>query len=186
MDDETRGVIQSQLAAGERLLWHGRPAQGIVLRSADVFLIPFSLLWGGFAFFWEYSVISMDKAPLFFMLWGIPFVAAGLYMIGGRFLVDEKQRATTFYGVTSQRVIIVSGISSRKVKSLNLRTLSDLSLDEKAKGNGSISFGPSHLFAQWTAGISWPGMPSVAPSFEMVDGARAVFETIRKAQGAAT
>lgn len=185
LDDETQNVIQGQLASGERLLWHGRPEQGILFRPADAFMIPFSLLWGGFVLFWEYSAISME-APLFFVLWGIPFVAVGLYMIVGRFLVDAKQRATTFYGVTSQRVIIVSGISSRKVKSLNLRTLSDLSLDERARGNGSISFGASHPFAQWTGGMPWPGMPSLSPAFERVEGARSVFEIIRKAQGAAT
>jgi hypothetical protein len=179
-------VIRSQLGPGERLLWHGRPVQGIVFKRADAFMIPFSLLWGGFAFFWEYTVIATDKAPLFFRLWGIPFVGVGLYMIVGRFLFDAKQRATTFYGVTSQRVVIVSGMSSRKVKSLNLRTLSDLSLDERAEGKGSISFGPSNPFAQWTSGMVWPGMQQSAPTFELIDGARSVFEIIRKAQRTAT
>src|SRR6266850_5154513 len=123
-------VIASELGACERLLWSGRPAQGIVLRPSDAFLIPFSLLWGGFAMFWEYLVVTTARAPFFFMLWGIPFVCMGLHLIFGRFLLDAKQRSNTFYGVTNQRIIIVSGISSRKIKSLNVRTLSDVSLDE--------------------------------------------------------
>ena len=180
-----QNVIQARLATGERLLWEGRPTQGIVFRAADAFMIPFSLLWGGFAFFWEYSVLSMVRTPLFFALWGIPFVAAGLYLIVGRFVVDAKQRANTLYGVTNQRVVIVSGILNSKIKSLNLRTLSDLTLDERSSGKGNISFGPTSPFAQWTGGLAWPGMSSPTPAFELVEGARSVFEIIRQAQGAA-
>lgn len=181
-----QNVIQAQLTSGERLLWEGRPTQGIVFRPADAFMIPFSLLWGGFAFFWEYSVLSTDEALLFLALWGIPFVAIGLYLIVGRFVLDAKQRANTFYGVTNQRVIIASGILNSRVKSLNLRTLSDLTLDERSSGKGSISFGATNPFAQWTGGMAWPGMSSSTPAFELVESARSVFEIIRKAQGAAT
>ncbi len=62
-------------------------------------MIPFSLLWCGFAIFWEVSVLSTD-GPLIFKLWGIPFVIVGLYMAVGRFFIDAKQRAKMYYGVT--------------------------------------------------------------------------------------
>jgi hypothetical protein len=185
LNNETESAIRSQLSPEERLLWDGRPRQGIFFRPADAFMIPFSLLWGGFALFWEYSVVSMDKAPLFFMLWGIPFVAVGLYFIFGRFFVDARQRANTSYGVTNQRVIIVSGILTKKVKSLNVRSLSDLSLDEKSNGSGTISFGASGYPAFWPSGMAWPGIPSPAPAFELRENARTVFEIIRKAQASA-
>ena len=174
-------VIVSELGPGERLLWSGRPAQGIVLRPSDAFLIPFSLLWGGFAMFWEYSVVTAAKAPFFFMLWGIPFVAVGLHFIFGRFLVDAKQRSNTFYGVTNQRIIIVSGVLTRKIKSLNIRTLSDVSLDERAGGTGSVTFGPSTGPSWLSTGTAWPGTPST-PAFEMIEHPRRVFDVILKAQ----
>lgn len=186
MNVETESVIQGRLASGERLLWNGRPVQGIVFRAADAFMIPFSLLWGGFALFWEYSAISRDRAPWFFMFWGIPFVAIGLHFIFGRFWVDAKQRANTSYGVTNQRVIIVSGILSKQIKSLSLRSLSDLSLDEKSNGTGIISFGASSFPTWWTSGMAWPGMPSPIPTFELTENARTVFDLIRKAQESAT
>jgi hypothetical protein len=175
--------IQPELGARERVLWSGQPRQGFVLRGADAFMIPFSLLWGGFAFFWEATVLHSD-APLFFALWGIPFVLAGVYMIVGRFFVEAKQRERTWYGVTNDRVIIISGLLSRKVKSLNLRTLTDLSLTQTKNGEGSISFGSGSPFGSMFGGFAgWPGMEAyLGPRFDMIANVKTVYETIRAAQ----
>ena len=176
--------IKTQLSRGEKLLWSGQPRQGLLLRSADVIMIPFSLLWGGFAIFWELGAIRTGDP--FFMLWGIPFVAIGLYMIAGRFLVDARQRAKTFYGVSNERILIVSGMLKQKVDSLNLRTLTNLSLSEEKDSEGTISFGGSTAHASMFRGSGWPGMQQhQAPSFESIKDAKSVFETIREAQRAA-
>lgn len=146
-------------------------------------LVPFSLLWGGFAIFWEYSVIT-SKAPPFFWLFGIPFVLIGLHLIFGRFVLEAKQRARTYYAVTNQRIILVSGLFQRGVKSLNLRTLTDLSLSEGGSSYGSIFFGGGSPLSFMFRGLSsWPGMSSqLGPHFDQIQGARGVYETIRKAQ----
>lgn len=69
-------VVRDELEAGERLIWSGQPLQGLRFRSSDVFVIPFSLMWGGCAFFWEFTAIKQG-APFFFFsgasplfLWG--------------------------------------------------------------------------------------------------------------------
>ena len=141
---EPEQIVLAELDAGERLLWAGRPSGGIVFRRADAFMVPFSVMWAGFAVVFE--VTAYRQGGLNFMaLWGIPFVLIGAYLVIGRFIWDAWRRAQTFYGVTNQRVIIVSSLMSKKVKSLNLRTLSDLSLDEKRTAKGSISFGGSSM-----------------------------------------
>jgi len=39
--------VSQALERGERLLWVGATQRGFKLRSADIFLIPFSLFWAG-------------------------------------------------------------------------------------------------------------------------------------------
>ena len=185
MWDNSVSEIERELSSGERLLWSGQPRRGMRLRSSDAFLIPLSLLWCGFAIYWEVSAIAMG-APLFFTLWGIPFVLIGLYIVFGRFIVDARMRERTFYGVTSERIIIVSGLFSRQTKSLPLRTLSDISLTQRADGSGTITLGPVHPMAQRLP-AGWPGIGQyAAPAFDLIDGAKQVYELIRQTQKSAT
>lgn len=186
MWDDPESVVEGELHEHEQLFWRGQPRRGIRLRPCDAFLIPFSLLWCGFAIFWEFGVVS-SGAPWFFVLWGIPFVLVGLYFVFGRFLADAKAREKTYYGVTEERIIIISGLFSRRVKSLNLRTLSDISLTEKSDSSGTITFGPTHPMSSWFAGGWWPGAGQyAAPSFDMIENVREVYDRIVDAQGAAT
>ncbi len=190
VDFSVEDPIYSELSSGERLIWSGTPGQGVRLRPADALMIPFSLAWGGFAIFWEYSVLHIPAAPnkagagvdAFMTLWGIPFVLIGLYLIVGRFFVDAYQRARTRYAVTDQRVLIVTRLWNKDVKSIALRTLGEMSLRELADGSGTITFGPAPPF-NWMMAPGWPGATKkVAPAFEFVEGARNVYEQIRKAQ----
>jgi hypothetical protein len=75
--------LSDRLLAGERILWSGRPAQGLLFTGNDAMLIPFSLLWGGFAIFWEVSALNQPNTG-YFGVFGIPFVLMGLYLIVGR------------------------------------------------------------------------------------------------------
>jgi hypothetical protein len=180
----TNGVetaLQTELLPGEHLLWSGQPRQGVMLRPSDAYMIPFSLLWGGFALFWEATVLMSD-APVFFGLWGAPFVLVGLYMIVGRFFAEAWLRRQTVFGLTDRRVLIVSGLWQRHLRALNLRTLADVQLSVSRNGRGTLTFGSnSHPFAPWSS--IWPGSGRyAAPAFEGIEQPRAVYEQIHAAQ----
>lgn len=175
-------MLERELSVGERLLWSGQPRAGIRLRSSDTVAIPFSILWCGFAIFWE-SMVVRNGTPVIMMVWGIPFILVGLYIVFGRFIVDAMNRAKTYYAVTNERVIIITGLISREVKSLNLRTLTDVALSERSDGSGTITFGALYPMGRWVPDGSWPGASRYAPpAFEMVEQAKRVYETIRLAQ----
>jgi len=96
MNNVDTNIFRAELSTGERILWSGQPRQGIVFRNFDIFLIPFSLAWGGFIAIWELFAVGAG-APSFFACFGIPFVLVGLYFIFGRFIVDAQRRKKTYY-----------------------------------------------------------------------------------------
>lgn len=172
----------------EKLLWAGKPKQGIILRPQDIYLVPFSFMVTAFTLFWEYSVIKIylqvpQPTGVFMIFWGIPFILFGLYLLLGRLLVDARSRATTYYGVTDDHVVIIKGIFTREALSWQLRTLSDFALTERADGSGSIVFGRRpFMFLLFPPG-AWPGASwSAPPSFDMIQDARKVYDIIRLAQ----
>jgi len=174
------------LESGESLLWVGRPRAGVVFTGADVVMIPFSLMWGGFAFFWEAEVIKTN-APSLMRLWGIPFVLVGVFLIFGRFIYDARRREHTFYGLTDRRAIVVSGLSQRTTRSVSLKNLSDVSLTERSDMSGTITLGPQGAYPWWIRGMAWPGMSNYGPPrFELIGNARSVLAQIREAQDKAS
>ena len=183
--------LLEQLDPEEHLLWSGQPRTGVHLRAQDAFLIPFSLLWCGFAVFWEFTAwTATSRAPgpigFIFPLFGLPFVVIGLFFVFGRFFVDAFARARTFYGVTNERILIISGLLSRQVKSLQLRTLTDVSLTQHRNGSGTVTFGPSQAISGFSPGGSWPGAGRYQPpAFDLVDHAKEAYDIIRQAQRAA-
>ncbi|MFD2584457.1 PH domain-containing protein [Pedobacter vanadiisoli] len=173
---EIENELKPILNSDEKLIWTGKPKKGILFRTTDTLLIPFSFLWAGFAIFWETSVIITD-APFFFKLWGIPFVLVGLYITLGRFFVDAKKRANTVYGITADRIIISTGIFSREIKSLNIRTLSDITINQKPDNSGTITLGPSDFRIAMIQGIEWPGVKQPA-RLEFIDDVKNVYDQI--------
>lgn len=182
MNGNFQSELKPHLDADESLLWTGKPKQGIYLKGSDVFMIPFSLMWGGFAIFWEATVILTD-APFFFKLWGIPFVLIGLYILIGRFFYDAKRRKKTVYGITEHRIIIKSGIFNESIQSLNCKTLSNITLNEKSDKSGTIILGNDNGFSELFRGTGWPGTnQKMAPAIEMIANARSVYQKIIEIQ----
>lgn len=177
MEFDDGSAVRAQLGLDETLLWSGRPATGVRLQPSDALMIPISLMWGGFAFFWEYMVVR-GHAPFFFMLWGIPFVLVGIYLIVGRFFWDAYQRGNTYYAVTNQRLLFVRRGLGGKVTSLPLRTVPAVEVSDSG-GRGTITFGSNPFW--WMAMSGWPGAKQAAPSFISIDDPSTVANIVRRA-----
>lgn len=177
-DPVAERAVAPHLKPGERLLWASRPRQGMLLRPSDAFWIPFSLLWAGFAVFWEYQAIA-SGAPLSWRLWGVPFLFVGLYLVCGRFVLDIAMRSRTYYAATLQHAIIVSGLGRQRVAKLSTHDV-PMTLSEKATGDGSILFRTGFV-PRPAAALAWPGIASTGDyRFEYIDHAREVFDLLRK------
>lgn len=182
-------ALEPELGAGERLIWSGQPRRGICLRASDVVFIPASLLGLVFAFVFSAIVVGLINkgggggVTILFALFALPIVVTAIYLAFGRFVADAVSRAHTFYGVTNERIIIVSGMLIRKTVSLDLRLLSEISVTDKSNGSGTITFGRSNPFSQFFGQASWPGIRRYAvPAFDLIDNAKKVYEVIRQAQ----
>lgn len=188
MELESQDIVRRQLSSQEQLLWTGRPKQGIIFRGMDAFLIPFGLLWTGMVGFATVGMLTHPEgvqSPIAYFIMPL-FLGLGLYFLFGRFLVDSAIRRKTYYGLTNERAIIVSGLFQATVKSLHLRSLSDVTISEKG-AEGTIMLGPTAPWAAWAQGFYWPGMSNYqTPMFERIEDAKQVFDMILRVQSTQT
>lgn len=175
--------VRSQLLSGERIVWEGKPYTGFVLRPIEVFLIPFSLVRGGFALFWNTSAWKTN-ADLSFKLFGLPFIIVGLYVIVGRFIVDIYIRNRTAYLVTNKRILIVRGAKRFKCKIARHKSSAlprTSRASERADGSGTIRFGAS---GSWFNGANsfgmWQPTFDPTPQFIRVPQVRSLYQLIQK------
>ena len=103
---EKRSAAERFLQGGEQLLWAGEPDPKVRFTKADTFLVPFSILWAGFAVLWEIAA-SSSGGPVGFSLFGIPFVALGCYITFGRFIVKARRKRGTTYVLTDYRALVL-------------------------------------------------------------------------------
>jgi hypothetical protein len=159
VNSDSMTVIQPELTSGENVVWIGQPSSAFVLHKEDTFLVPFSLLWGGFAIFWELSVIGVWGSPnaanpwTFGMLWGIPFVLIGQYMIWGRFFYAAWKKRRTHYAVTNRRVMVVQNAWTRQMASAYLDSLPALIKEGHSNGVGTLRFAQAE--PMWSGMRGW-------------------------------
>ena len=169
---------------GERVIWSGSPRQGWFLAPSDGLLIPFNLLWGGFAIYWESSVLRSD-APLMFRLWGVPFVLVGLYLIVGRFAVDAWFGGKARYALTNRRILIGRSGPWGNFTALSLDRPPAVQLRQQANGRGTLRFGPLAASPLGWGGRGGNGSLAPAldptPQFIAIEDAQGVVNQIQSA-----
>lgn len=181
-------LFQDDLRPGEKLLWTGQPNPNRIFSAADGCAMPFSLMWGGFAFYWEFMVVSQylqpgNNMPIIMPLWGIPFCLVGLYLIFGRFIALWYQRKATYYAVTDQRLIFLVNLKQRKVQYVLLDKDLSVQKNVRADGSGTLLFGTPQM-PPWLATAAAARQNSQMPAFTEIPDADEVAHLIDRRQAA--
>jgi len=181
-------VIQPELTSGESILWAGQPSTRVIFHKEDLFLIPFSLLWGGFAIFWEGAVAGYWGSSgtrsghpwAFGMIWGIPFVVIGQYVIWGRFLYAAWKKKRTHYAVTNRRVIVVQDGWKRQMASTYIDTLPTLIKEGGSIGIGTLRFAqPDSMWSGRRGWGAWDGMAvGNVPTFWDIEDVDSIYRMV--------
>jgi hypothetical protein len=167
--------LKDYLMPNERLLWAGKPVQGLRLQKSDWFMVPFSLIWCCFSIFW---IFGASLGGGYFGLFGIPFVLVGLYLVFGRFFYDSFLRKSAIYGVSNQRILIKEGVLSNELLSLDLKNLPALHLIQFDNGGGTITFGEDI-----TTGYGKRAQTQQAPKFDAIEEVSSVYQLILSQKG---
>ncbi|MCD8741875.1 PH domain-containing protein [Mucilaginibacter roseus] len=107
----------------------------------------------------------------------------GIYITVGRFFYDSYKRGKTLYAVTDKRIIIKKGGIKGQTVTLNIKSLQDISINEKPDGSGTITFNNNNSFPSFLGQSSWPGVKRTqAPAFEFINDVRTVYNLVIKQQ----
>jgi hypothetical protein len=179
-------AVQPELSSSESVLWAGQPSRRIIFHKQDWFMIPFSLFWGGFAIFWEGAVAGLwgsGNRPtgswVFGMIWGIPFVVIGQYLVWGRFFYAAWKKKRIHYGVTNRRVIVVQEGPKRHMASAYLDTLPVLIKEIGSKGIGTLRFAPLSTSPRNRTSGDWDIVTTgTVPTFVDVEDVESVYRLV--------
>jgi hypothetical protein len=153
---EDQRLLQAEVSSGETVLWTGKPNPRVIFHPSDWFMVPFSFLWGGFAVFWEAGVSGLGPWAgkgnpwSFGMLWGIPFVLIGQYLIWGRFFYVAWKKKRIVYALTNERILVVVRPPQQKVISRYLQNVPGIEKEIRSDGIGTLKFGET--LPTWSTG----------------------------------
>jgi len=182
--------LQPELFPEEKLLWSGRPVQGLRFRRSDfagyavaTFLLAVILVLILITFDWVPTPESWKdgsttlQAKISCVLWSIILLPVVIYWLGGGQWLDAYMRSCLFYGVTNERILILRDTrrNHQSLISLRIHDVPHLSLIIDQDGTGSLSFVPRAPNAQ-----NHP--PALAVCFRLISEVRKVYALIRSIQ----
>lgn len=176
--------LQPFLSDCEELLWAGQPPQGVILQRTDLIQVSGSLVGLIIVAVFSFNVFSSGLSPILLpVILPVLLVAATMlsYISVGHLWVARAVRAKIFYGITNRRVIIHNEISGGKTESFDIKTLTNLSLEQGKDGYGSIIVGDvkaPRLFSL-RAPFDFGILSYMPPALEMIPNVRAIYELIQ-------
>lgn len=175
--------LQSELIAGEQVLWSGRPER-VLFRKRDILEWPFGVFWLAFSIFWTFGASGhfdnkSDKGSPWFALFGIPFVLIGLYLVPGKLFYRYWRRSRTYFAVTNKRVLVITNAPRKTCMSAYLESLAAITKSIGQSGIGTLRFGnPLPTYAQWWA-FPWADESADGvPTFYDIRDAEMVFRLV--------
>ncbi len=166
--------MKNAIGPNERVLWAGRPKQGLDIkdlrdsRNRDpLYIGVFCLLWGaGVA-----SVRGKNASP--FTLFAGPVVMAiGAWLFLGRYVMARRRRARTIYAITERRILIVQHDGSAGRIDFVLPSEWKWTVQAFANGEGTITFAPATKPSD--------GKVSRAPEFARIENVQEVAELLKE------
>lgn len=141
-------TIQNHLLPGEEILWDGQPRLNRQFSASSIGVSVFGIIWLSFSLFWTITAFTLTRGEtgffgILFPMFGLPFVAIGVFMV---FFAPAKQRIknrATYYYVTNKRVMI--NIDTQKSPTLNSMFYKDirgLQIIQNRDNTGNIVFSP--------------------------------------------
>lgn len=141
-------ALRRELTAGERIVWSAQPRASRLKRGFGIWL--FAIPWTVFALFWESMALlpwaSSSNTPdgikwgfgIVFPLFGLPFIAIGLWMLWQPIRAMRKA-GETIYALTDRRLIRVVTGKGREVASVMLSQIGPINRRENNDGTGDLS-----------------------------------------------
>lgn len=173
---EDQARIRRFLLPGERIVWTGRPPQGMSFHRQDLWSVPLALLCGLF-FLWLNARLGSDgDGPG--RLADIVGILVGLALGAGRALHDWWLRRRLVYAVTNQRVLILRDGAKGRLRSHDLAWLPLLELEQRG-ARGTIFIEAVVEPGGWIDNLTNANSPLLRGfSFVGIDQPQAVYDLI--------
>lgn len=138
LSPELADRVARELTPDEKLIWAGQPRPDLMARAAW-FLVPFGLVFAGFAVFWMIMAGVMTgglMAPC-----ALPFIAIGLGMVASPVWLRSLARKT-LYALTDRRALVwePSFWGTTTLRQYTAAGLGHLTRVERSDGSGDLVF----------------------------------------------
>ncbi len=140
-------LLQDVLRDGENVIWSGQPDPNILFSKGDIFIVPFSLVWGGGALKAITSTLNKQNTEAFEVAFMAFFLFIGFYMVIGRFFYKYWRKKRTLYFITDKRVITVVFGGKKSIDAKNISDIPAINKSIRSDGSGTITFGNSKFSA---------------------------------------
>lgn len=178
------------LEPGERILWQGRPDARVEWAEVVSFQSMFGVVFTAFAVFWITMARGMggrfDDGGMtdIFPLFGVPFVAVGLYLVVGRLIHDAIRRRGTWYTLTDRTAFIaVTFRGRRRLERYPISRDMPLGLEDGTPGTVWFAEKVTHNPGGWTGSGSnrsyrAPSTTREQVGFRRIGNPRAVYRLL--------